>query len=292
MQYFHVIFKSRNDKTIFHKEADYVIYLQQVKRACEKYAVAWLAYAIMSNHIHLVLCGDQDKLPHLRYNISSGYAAYYRRSYPCYSAPGEPVFCSHNTTKWLQANNDLRQGIRYVNRNPIEKALECELGDSICSSYSALLAARRPDDQNNPFNLYEELREIRDALNADMVFRAFGKNHSEQWQHFIAFHKISAPDISVSKNASQQQKQLDVDWQRAELILKQHFSTRYSYSKKEYNEKNRQEFLGWLGKRGNPAKANLVHRLLAETQLSCRQIAAFLQLGHSTVQNIINQVKG
>lgn len=342
LQNFHVMFKGYGDKTVFHREEDYLIYLRLVKRACEKYQVGWLAYALMSNHIHLVLCTSRETLRYVRYNITCGYAAYYRRAYPDSRAPGEPVFRSHNATKWLQANNDLKQVIRYVHRNLIEKGLEASLGENVRSSYSAFLSARMPEDTDNPFYACAELREIRDALNVDAVFRVFGKNRSEQLQNFIALHRIAAPndsnaatgssgarlangssdawavsgatgaisptDVNFSsgvrpsndatgatfstcasgaKSPKTTKKPSAGDLQRAEMILKQCFSGRYAFSQKEYNAKNRQAFLSWLGRRGNPVKADVVLRLAAETQMSSRQIAEFLQLGSTSVKEII-----
>ncbi len=275
VQYFHVMFKSYGGKHIFHCEEDYITYLQMVSRACEKYEMDWLAYALMSNHIHLVLRGERGNLRDVRYNISSGYAAYYRRTYPGYSAPGEPVFRPRNTTKWLQANNDLKQALRYVHRNLIEKGMEASLGDSPRTSYRAILSTRVPQNWSNPF---------REALSADVVFRAFGKNHEEQLRNFIAFHQVSG-----EYTLEPLRKKSAGDLKRAEELLQQFFSRRYSFAPKSYTEKNRQTFLQWLGGRGNAMKVELVLRLAAETKLSSRQIAEFLQLGRSTVQNIIKK---
>ena len=254
-------------------------YLHMVARACEKYAVCWLAYALMSNHIHLVLRCESSALRDVRYNISSGYAAYYRRTYPQYSAPGEPVFRSHNTTKWLQAGNDLRQALRYVHRNLIEKGMESSLGENPRTSYRLLLSTRMS------VSLYDEFLGIRDALEADLVFRAFGKNREEQLQNFIAFHKGSG-ETAVAMPAIADELCV------AETILRQCFSRRYTFSAREYNDKNRQAFLSWLGGRGNTLKEELVLQLAAETSLSGRQIAEFLQLGETTVKKILRRAHG
>lgn len=305
MQVFHVIFRSYFGKILFHEREDYLAYLRFVKRACEKYEMGWLAYALMPNHIHLVLRGDGEKLPHVRYNISSGYAAYYRKKYASLCGRKDLVFQPRNTTKWLQAGNDLKQVLRYVNRNPITGGLEQVLGESCNSSYNGILAARDPDNMKNPFNACDELREIRDALDAESVYRVFGRSHSEQWQNFIAFHQVAAPEPMLSADstgaagavtgragqgttakAKGSMKRVS-DLQKAETILKQYFSKRHSFYGKAFNEKNRQAFLKWLGRRGNSTKTQLVLALAAETSLSSREIAELLKIGHSTVHNIV-----
>ena len=101
-------------------------------------------------------------------------------------------------------------------------------------------------------------------------------------QNFIAFHKGVVDDSPAVPAAAE-------DFRRAEAILQQYFSRRYTFSQREYNSKNRQAFLSWLGGRGNTLKEELVLQLAAETSLSGRQIAEFLQLGRSTVQNIIKK---
>lgn len=279
-QYFHVIFKSYGGKYIFHCQEDYLTYLQMVARACKKYQVRWLAYALMSNHIHLVFCCESAVLRDVRYNISSGYAAYYRHTYPQYSAPGEPVFRPRNTTKWLQANNDLKQALRYVHRNLIEKGMETSLGDNPRTSYHLLLSSRMS------VSLYDEFLEVRDALAADVVFRAFGKNREEQLQNFIAFHQFSG-----EYTPEPLRKTPTCDLKRAEEILQQFFSRRYTFASKTYTPKNRQVFLQWLGGRGNTMKVELVLQLSAETTLSSRQIAEFLHVGATTVKAIIRKHK-
>lgn len=290
MQNFHVMFKSHDNKKIFHREEDCLVYLQLVKRACEKYGMRWLVYAIMSNHIHLVLCGNGEDLPHVRYNISSGYAAYYRRTYPCYCAPGKPVFRSHNATKWLQANNDLKQVIRYVNRNLIEKSLEDKLGDSPRGSYRAILSARLPEDGENPFYTCDALREIQDALDADAVFRAFGKNHKEQLQNFIAFHKVASKDPQDDRKSTA--TVISQELQKAEEILQTYYCSNYLYRNKPYDAQTRQAFLDWVGRRGNPTKVQLIRDVANSTSLTSRQIADFLKVGRTTVQEALKSQKG
>lgn len=276
MEYYHVITQSYAGKTIIRDDEDCLFYLQTVKKAFQKYGIRWLAYAAMPTHTHLGVYGDLENLAKARRNISYTYGVYVRKKYP----ELHRVFEEKNQVKLLQKQFDVKKLIRYANLNPMEKQLESVVGESIRSSYSAILARWNPKDLKNPYNRYVELQEIRDAIAIEDVNWAFGRNINEQKQEFFNFH-------AAFDAAKHNENVANPRVQNAEKILEDCFYSIHSFRGKKFDDKGRQGFLFWLNRRGNPAKTKIVLMLAEEAQLKANEIAVFLNAGETTVRRIL-----
>lgn len=276
MEYYHVITQSYAGKTIIRDDEDCLFYLQTVKMAFQKYGIRWLAYAAMPTHTHLGVYGDLENLAKARRNISYTYGVYVRKKYP----ELRRVFEEKKQVKLLQTQYDVKKLIRYANLNPMEKQLESVVGESLRSSYSAILARWNPKDAQNPFNHYVELREIRDAIAIEDVNWAFGRNINEQKQEFFSFH--AAFDAT-----EQNENATDSRFQKADKILADCFYSIHSFRGKKFDDEGRKGFLFWLNRRGNPAKTKIVLMLAQEARLKANEIAVFLNAGETTVRRIL-----
>ena len=276
MEYYHMIIQSHAGKNILRDEDDCVFFLQTTKRAFEKYNIRWLAYAVMPTHIHVGAYGELSLLKKARHNICYTYGVFARKKYPEFATGRRLVFKEENEMKFLQTNYDMKRVIRYAHQNPIKKNLETKIGESIRSSYSAVLARWNPKDMQNPFNRYVELQAIRDAISVEDVSRVFGRNINEQKQEYFAFHEIYDEEVCQAKNL-----------EGAETILKEFFNTIHAFREKNFDAKGRKAFLTWLSGRGNPWKATIVLRLATELGMAAGEIASFLALGETTVRRIL-----
>lgn len=291
MEYYHAITQSDDGKNIFPNTADCLVYLQLIKEACLQYNVKWLAYAVMPTHTHMVFAvekGAKEQLTKARRKITCGYTAYIRRTYPALcAAEGERVFKRRNTAKILQTPRDVKQAIRYLHLNPIEKELEKAVGQTIRSSYQAVLTIWEPENLKNPFNQFMEFQEIRDALALDVVCRLFDRNRNAQMQSFLSYHKEKQPEVLAASPTTQV---LTVEkMQVAENILKHHFLRLHSFQGKPFDAHNRQAFLQWVNRRGNKAKIFLVLQLSKDALLSVSEIAIFLNTSDTTVRRILKE---
>lgn len=290
MEYYHAITQSDDGKIIFSNEEDCLVYLQLTKAACQLYNVKWLAYAVMPTHTHMVFAvekGAKEELTKARRKITYGYSAYLRRIHPEYCANGERPFKRRNKAKILQTQRDVKQAIRYLHLNPIEKELEKVVGQSIRSSYQAVLTVWDAENLKNPFNRFVEFQEIRDALALNIVCRIFDRNRNAQKQAFLAYHKEKKP-VVLEASASLQVLTAE-KMQVAEKILKHHFLRLHAFRGKPFDAPNRQAFLQWVNRRGNKAKVFLVLQLSKEALLSVSEIATFLNASDTTVRRILKE---
>lgn len=287
MTYYHVITQSHRGKIIFRDEADCLFYLCTVIKACEKYGLFWLAYAVMPTHSHLLLGGDLPNITKARRKISYTYSVYARKKYPELCLGSRQIIGSKNKVKWLQTSYDIKNVIRYIHLNPIRQQQETTLGESIRGSYGAVLALLEPQDTQNPFNRFFELQEIRDALAFSLLCQFFGKSHNAQKQAFLTFHQNATPSADSPVPLPFTDEKLKI----ADAIVYAHFCKVRYYDGKPFDAKNRQEFLLSLSRRNNPHKVPLIYQLSQKANLSSREIADLLHIGHSTVKDILRKTK-
>jgi len=58
--YYHVYNRGANREHIFFNEENYLYLLKLVKKYCQKYQVAIIAYCLMPNHYHFLLRQDGE----------------------------------------------------------------------------------------------------------------------------------------------------------------------------------------------------------------------------------------
>ena len=107
--------KGANDPDVFYDDQDRSRYLFFLKRACEKYGVACLAVTFMSNHVHMLLAGDLNKIELVFKSLGSTYVRWFNEKYDrCGSLWNDRYYCG--------AINDERQLLAtatYIFNNPV-----------------------------------------------------------------------------------------------------------------------------------------------------------------------------
>ena len=58
---YHVLNRGNGRQAVFHKDKDYEVFIDLMKKANERYSVKLFAYCLMPNHFHMVLMPDQSK---------------------------------------------------------------------------------------------------------------------------------------------------------------------------------------------------------------------------------------
>lgn len=290
MKYYHVITQSYKGKNVFPTEEDCLVYLQLVKAACHQYDVAWISYAVMPTHTHLILAVDQNAVARLtkaRHKITCGYVAYARKKFPELCAGDNRIFCRKNTAKVLQTAYDVKTCICYLHRNPLNKALETTIGETVRSSYCAMLSLLEPENQENPFLRFIELREIRDGLALEDACRFFGRNRNEQRQVFLSSHATALQEGLPTATVGMDQALV----QKAESILQNTFLQVHAFGGKPFDAENRQAFLYWINRRGNVYRTSIILQLHDNLSLSTRDIATLLNTSSTTVKRIISRYR-
>jgi putative transposase len=130
----HVMQRGNNRQAIFFADADYACYRDWLGQAARLYGCAVHAYALMTNHVHLLLTpGVADGLPRLMQWLGRPYVrhinAAYRRTGTlwegrCRAAP-------------IEGESHLLACYRYIELNPVRARMVARPDDYAWSSYSA-----------------------------------------------------------------------------------------------------------------------------------------------------------
>lgn len=78
---FHVIVRGIGKQIIFESDADRNKYLELLQRYRDDTEVMIMAYCLMENHVHLLICDTSDELPLFMKKLGISYAAYYNKKY-------------------------------------------------------------------------------------------------------------------------------------------------------------------------------------------------------------------
>jgi len=139
----HVMLRGLDGARIFldvDDHQDFVDRLVRLLPACDARCLAW---ALMPNHVHLVIQTDHGELSRLMRRINTGYAVRFNR---VYERRGY-VFQNRFRSRIVTGDADLIGLIRYVHRNPLEGGLVASL-DALASfpwsGHGALVDARPP----------------------------------------------------------------------------------------------------------------------------------------------------
>lgn len=327
MKYYHIITQSYRGKNILPEPEDCVAYLHLVAKSFQQYHVLWLGYAMMPNHIHLCAAMPSDDeenniliLRKARRKVACGYIAHARKQHPELFFKEPRIFEKYNQVKFLQTPYDVRNLIRYIHLNPLRKDLENVPGETIRCSHQAILSLWEPQDSQNPFNCFAELQRVRNSLAAEEFFRLFGRNRNEQKQNYLSLLSQPLTDEQATQLNAQAQGQAqgqagvaanaraggktstranaqtrlekETELRKAEQVLRAYFSQHYAFQGKEFTTESRQAFLRWLNRPKNSAHKRAVVTYIAKrTSLSSREIAEVLNVGWSTVKNILKGQK-
>lgn len=139
----HVWARGIDGRAIFHDDGDRQDLLHRLERVLPESGMRCFAWALMSNHVHLVLQTGTVALSTVMMRIHTGFALRFnrlneRRGY---------LFQSRFGSRVVKNDSDLLAVIAYVLRNPLEGGLvrdASELERYPWSSYGALIGRRDP----------------------------------------------------------------------------------------------------------------------------------------------------
>jgi REP element-mobilizing transposase RayT len=137
----HVMVRGLDGAAIFREVDDYQDFVDRLSRLLPECGARCFAWALLSNHVHLVLQTDTGALSRVLRRLNTGYAVRFnrrqgRRGY---------VFMDRFRSRIVENDADLMGLIRYVHRNPLEAGLVDSL-DALAafpwSGHGALVGAR------------------------------------------------------------------------------------------------------------------------------------------------------
>jgi putative transposase len=166
----HIVQRGHNREPCFFTEEDYQSYLHWLGEALTETECALHAYALMTNHVHLLLTPVKAELvPKLVISLGRRYVQYINRTY-CRTGT---LWDSRYKSSLVQAETYLLACQRYIELNPVRAAMVEDPAHYRWSSYRAN-GLGQPDVRLTPHSLYCALgqneRDRRAAYRA--LFRA------------------------------------------------------------------------------------------------------------------------
>lgn len=137
--YFHIYNRGNHQQKIFLEEADYVAYLERLRKYKEQHQIAIICYCLMPNHVHLLLRQD-SKNPLYRFMLSlhTSYVMYFNLKY---EKVGH-LFQGRFQQKHVDKDEYLLQVSSYIHLNPLIDGLVEKLQDYQWSSYPDYIGLR------------------------------------------------------------------------------------------------------------------------------------------------------
>ena len=185
----HVIQRGHNREPCFFADADYRRYLEDLTQACETYPCHVHAYALMTNHVHLLITPLVEYgIPQMMQSLGRRYVRYINHSYQRSGTLWEGRY----KASLVDSQHYLLSCMRYIELNPIRADMVSQPGEYRWSSYKSN-GYGKPDATLRPHPLYlqlgpdeesrchayrelfrntignELLHEIRNAVNLELV---------------------------------------------------------------------------------------------------------------------------
>jgi putative transposase len=130
---YHVTSRGNRGQPIFVDDADRELFLATLARAMERMDASVLAYCLMGNHYHLVLCTRRGNLSALMRQINGVYTQAVNRRH----ATSGHVFQGRFKAILVDRDAYLLTLLRYVELNPVRAQMVAAAGDWEWSSYRA-----------------------------------------------------------------------------------------------------------------------------------------------------------
>jgi putative transposase len=130
---FHVIDRGNNKQTVFHKEEDFVYFLELLKRYKKELKFKLYHFCLMSNHIHLVMEPTvEGSLPKIMMRLTLAYSSYFNKKY---KGVGH-VWQGRYKSSLIDEDNYFIWCSLYVELNPVRAKLVKKPEDWQWSSYA------------------------------------------------------------------------------------------------------------------------------------------------------------
>ena len=130
----HIVQRGHNREPCFHAEEDYYTYLHWLGVALKESGCALHAYALMTNHVHLLLTPKKaQSVPKLLISLGRRYVQYVNTTYRRTGT----LWDSRYKSSLIQAETYLLECMRYIEMNPVRAAMVEDPAHYRWSSYRA-----------------------------------------------------------------------------------------------------------------------------------------------------------
>jgi putative transposase len=141
---YHIINRGNGKQEVFHKDADYISFIDLIKKAKARHPIEILAYCLMPNHFHLVLSPNGSYSSSLSEFMQWLMTSHVRRYHAHYETSGH-IWQGRFKSFIVQEDNHLITVLRYVEGNPVKAGLVSTAKDWKWSSHKETIGEMPAD---------------------------------------------------------------------------------------------------------------------------------------------------
>ncbi|MDR5684491.1 MAG: transposase [Armatimonadota bacterium] len=130
---YHVTARGNRQQRIFRMPDEFAFYLSLLSQARERFGLRVIAYALLPNHLHLLVRRSNDSLARAMYHVQRTFAVWRNRRY---GQTGH-LFQDRYFARLCEDEGYLWAVVRYVHQNPVEAGLAASVQDYPWTSYHA-----------------------------------------------------------------------------------------------------------------------------------------------------------
>lgn len=116
---YHITQRAPGREIVFLEESDYLVFLSILKNILKEYKIDLFSFALLSNHLHLLLRINEENLPESMKHLFQRYAVYFNKKY---DRKGH-VFCGRYRSSLCNDENYLLAASIYIHLNPYKAGL-------------------------------------------------------------------------------------------------------------------------------------------------------------------------
>ena len=183
----HVIQRGNNRAACFYADDDYEYYLSALGDACRRYGVDLHAYALMTNHAHMLFTPqDQWGVSRVMQSLGRRYVQHINKAHQRTGTLWE----GRHKSSLVDADNYLLACYRYIELNPVRAAMVVHPAEYRWSSHRC--------------NAYGEANEL---ITPHDLYQSLGGNIEHRRAHYSALfetplNKLMMSDIRAAANRS------------------------------------------------------------------------------------------
>lgn len=117
---YHIVTRGINKQDIFYDDNDRNKFLKEISKTKEKYGYKLYAYALMPNHVHLLIKENDISISNIMSSILVSYAEYINKKYDRIGY----VFQDRFMSKPINDDEYLKNVLRYIHLNPQKAGIE------------------------------------------------------------------------------------------------------------------------------------------------------------------------
>jgi REP element-mobilizing transposase RayT len=130
---YHVTARGNRQQRIFHMADEFSFYLSLLAEARDRFGLRVIAYALLPNHLHLLVRRSDEPLARAMYHVQRSFAVWHNRRY---RRTGH-LFQDRYFARLCEDEAYLWSLVRYVHQNPLEAGLATSIEDYPWTSHHA-----------------------------------------------------------------------------------------------------------------------------------------------------------